>query len=168
MEDDKRRPWKMEKQLYDAFLKASCVSSSCNNWTGSHTVKATQIYFLPDHPKPCSNTVENVEERWWEDSQAGIPYVAREAYLLQLPSTIQKHARYVYCRGVSRWCVSSDGLLVCTGCVWLLMLTPELLQLWLEISSNIMCDALVLMLVESWATSHFCSFLCSRPIYCTS
>lgn len=34
----------MEKQLYDAFLKASCVSSSCNNWTGSHSKSHTNLF----------------------------------------------------------------------------------------------------------------------------
>lgn len=123
MEDDKRRQWKVEKQLYDAFLKASCVSSSCNNWIRSHTVKATQIYFLPDHLNV------HCEEK--------SPAVTQWKMWKSVVGKILKLVCYVYCRGVRRWRVSTDGLLICPGCVWLLVLTPEL---WLEISSSIMCE----------------------------
>lgn len=123
MEDDKRRQWKVEKQLYDAFLKASCVSSSCNNWIRSHTVKATQIYFLPDHLSV------HCEEK--------SPAVTQWKMWKSVVGKILKLVCYVYCRGVRRWRVSTDGLLICPGCVWLLVLIPEL---WLEISSSIMCE----------------------------
>lgn len=56
----------MEKKLYDAFLKASCASSSCTNWTHSHTVKATQIYFLLEHFSLCCEGKKSPAVTQWE------------------------------------------------------------------------------------------------------